>query len=1096
MALDVGALVARLTLDDTDFNRTLTNSERQAREANRRIESSFRDGSRAADRLGDSTRNAGRDMQRAGRDGARDLDRVGDSARRSTSEVGRLGSAVQGAGDQLTGLAGSVAQSAGANGGGNFVSGFTSKIGGLGAAGGPIGTALVGVTAIGLAAGAVLAGAIADGMAIQKDMKLTQARLGISNEAMQDIGRAASSAFANGFGESLASNMDAARAAIQSGILTGEEDTNTFRQTIEGLNTVATLMGEDVPAVARAAGQTIKNGLAKDGTQAFDLLTVATRNNLNVSEDLLDSFNEYSTQLRALGLDGVEGWALVSQGVKAGARDTDVVIDALKEFKLRATDGTAAAADGFDKLKVPASEVQAEMAKGGDAARNMMARLLNGLRDVKDPQDRYNAALALFGTKFEDIQDAAYALNLDTATQQLGQIEGAAKNAAAGMSDPITSARNTITAAMDDVKLTLAEAFGPEIARLAGDVSTHKPELIEFFTSVADGALLSGEAFLRFTQGSLEVIGPFAAITMEAFAGVINTMAGFVGAAASVADAIGMDGMADDLRGAAEDLGGFSVKVHENSGALLELADKAGAGAELLGGLRARVNEAGTEAANAEAMMRALGDTIVNEVPDEKSIIIEDNQPEAVQRLKDLGMEVINTPNGIRVTAKTEEADAIMRDFINRERAMTVWVDVKRRLDAKEISFGQAYSMTTGGVPVNADGSIRERALGAIDEAHIEPGRGNGKLVQSPLGPVIYAEKETGWESYIPGAPSKRARSTAILGETARRFGFGLVKMAEGGIFDADAAVSRARSHDGKGYVYGGLDCSGYLSDVFNAGTGQSVRFTTDSDFAAMGWVPGDDPDGFTIGTNGGSGPDGHMSGRLFGVPIESDGSNGIQYGGSADDPTTFPMVWHWPGASRNPQLTDAELGGAVDGALGGMTLPERSGPKDGSSGYTAGTTNSGVTLATDGATKVWVTNWPGSTAAPSKAPSVPIGGGGGGVNIGGTPQSAGRLAEQPWETPLTPQERLSEWAKQALPEFAEAWGFPKPGGFLGALMSPEVTGATQQTVDSVSNGTNQQWRPGVQIDNHVIVSNDQEQLRRFEELNKRLLAQFGGATP
>ncbi|NKZ71945.1 hypothetical protein GTA09_21020 [Rhodococcus hoagii] len=70
------------------------------------------------------------------------------------------------------------------------------------------------------------------------------------------------------------------------GVLTGEEDTTVFASTAEQLNIVADLMGEEVPAVARAAGQAIKNGLAKDGSGAFDLLAAAQRNSLNVSEDL------------------------------------------------------------------------------------------------------------------------------------------------------------------------------------------------------------------------------------------------------------------------------------------------------------------------------------------------------------------------------------------------------------------------------------------------------------------------------------------------------------------------------------------------------------------------------------------------------------------------------------------------------------------------------------------------------------------------------------------------------------------------------------------------------------------------------------------
>lgn len=47
----------------------------------------------------------------------------------------------------------------------------------------------------------------------------------------------------------------------------------------------------------------------------------------------------------------------------------------------------------------------------------------------------------------------------------------------------------------------------------------------------------------------------------------------------------------------------------------------------------------------------------------------------------------------------------------------------------------------------------------------------------------LWAEPETGGEAYIPLAPSKRGRSTAILANVAKRFGFNLTQYASGGIF-------------------------------------------------------------------------------------------------------------------------------------------------------------------------------------------------------------------------------------------------------------------------------------------------------------------------
>lgn len=57
----------------------------------------------------------------------------------------------------------------------------------------------------------------------------------------------------------------------------------------------------------------------------------------------------------------------------------------------------------------------------------------------------------------------------------------------------------------------------------------------------------------------------------------------------------------------------------------------------------------------------------------------------------------------------------------------------------------------------------------------------------------LWAEPETGGEAYIPLASSKRGRSTAILGEVARRFGYGLTQFKHGGLWDnAGGAWSKA----------------------------------------------------------------------------------------------------------------------------------------------------------------------------------------------------------------------------------------------------------------------------------------------------------------
>lgn len=120
------------------------------------------------------------------------------------------------------------------------------------------------------------------------------------------------------------------------------------------------------------------------------------------------------------------------------------------------------------------------------------------------------------------------------------------------------------------------------------------------------------------------------------------------------------------------------------------------------------------------------------------------------------------------------------------------------------------------------------------------------------------------------------------------------------------SAVSFAQGANGTAYGYGtNSDCSGVQSGIYNALTGKDVRFSTDSNFGALGFQPGYDPNSsYNIGTNGQSGEAGHMAGELSGVPVESasatghhPGGTGVMYGGDAYGPTNpiFTEQFHLP---------------------------------------------------------------------------------------------------------------------------------------------------------------------------------------------------------
>ena len=967
--LDVGELVARLTLDDSRFIQGTQRSEQQSRQSTQRISNGFQDITRAAARAGEAAqaveinRQLDRQAQQAAqriqelernaqradqsvddivmndrllneaRDAARGIDEIRAGARQAAGALNdiELGNrlredlqAAQGDLDDLYRQAGDGGAGAGDQAGGNFLSGFTDTIGNLASSTGPIAGSLLGVAVIGLTAGAALAAAIQEGMQQEQNQDLFQAQTGVTEAQARKFGLAAGESYADAFGESVEGNLATAKAALASGLLDPAATQRDAEKMINSLDGVATIIGDEIPAVAKAAGQAIKTGFAVDAQDAFDLIVKGSQMGLNVSEDWLDTINEYGTQFRKLGLSGADGIGLMSQALKAGARDTDLAADALKEFSIRAIDGSKSSAEGYAAIGQNAEEMTAKIAKGGEDAREGLGIVLEGLRNIEDPAERATAAVALFGTQSEDLGEALYAMDLSTATAALNDYEGAAWRAINVMGDnagtSVQGAMNSISVASDGMKAALAQAFGPYIKDFADNISNNRAGVIQFFIDIGNTVFEAGKSVLGFVEGGLRGLAEFAVSASETGASFLDMGANILsvgeaipvfgdllglatgGAADKMRDMAdktraGGEGISNMLEGAADGIhdtlipalgqaqdrfnefagdmklsaafndesakvnkaiadiaigaDGASIKIENWTGAIdrnNQAQVKMDDGLRGIGDALRNQVRTGLEAGNTvealtgqykenydallgQVMATGMGnqaaieylDTLgltpefvetairtpgmpeakyeldvlkdkVIDVPDSKTIHTQALTQDSMDQLKALGLKVETLPDGtVNVTAETADAEARMQEWLSRQRTLRISaVITERRVAAGVDPTFIGPSLADNGL---ADGAIRTRADGMIDTAHIQQGSGQGIYTKSPLGPVQYAEGETQWEAYIPGAPSKRKRSEAILQDVARRFGFGLIKpdaikMADGGVVESFTGIA------------------------------------------------------------------------------------------------------------------------------------------------------------------------------------------------------------------------------------------------------------------------------------------------------------------
>ena len=272
-------------------------------------------------------------------------------------------------------------------------SGLGAKIGkGLGA----------GMAAAGAGAAGLLAKGFADNMNIEVANDKLRGQLGLTQADAEKAGRVSGEVYRANWGGSI----EEVNAAIKGvgdnlGSVADTSEADLQQMTSAAL-ALAQTFDVDVADSTEAAGKLIKNGLAANSTEAFDIITAGMQSGVNKSGDFLETLSEYSPQFAKLGISGTQALGILQDGLKAGARDTDVIADAFKEFSIRSIDGSKLTAEGFKLAGLDAKTMAAEIAKGGDSALGATQQTLEGLLAIKDPQAQNTAGVALFGTQWED----------------------------------------------------------------------------------------------------------------------------------------------------------------------------------------------------------------------------------------------------------------------------------------------------------------------------------------------------------------------------------------------------------------------------------------------------------------------------------------------------------------------------------------------------------------------------------------------------------------------------------------------------------------------------------------------------------------------
>jgi hypothetical protein len=286
----------------------------------------------------------------------------------------------------------------------------------------------LGLAAVGVAAGAVLAHGITEALGREKIEGKLAAQLGTTPQVAQKYGKIAGGLYANAVTDDFETAAEAVKATVSAGLAPPGATNKQIQSIATKVSDLASTFDQDLGGVTNAVSQMLRTGLAKNATEATDILTRGFQTNANKADDLVDTLNEYGTQFRKAGLDGAMAVGLMNQAIQGGARDSDLAADAIKEFSIRAVDGSATTAQGFKMLGLNAKSMGEQFGQGGKSATAALDTTLDRLRAIKDPVKQSQAAVALFGTQAEDLGKALYSMDPSTAVDTLGKVGGAAKD--------------------------------------------------------------------------------------------------------------------------------------------------------------------------------------------------------------------------------------------------------------------------------------------------------------------------------------------------------------------------------------------------------------------------------------------------------------------------------------------------------------------------------------------------------------------------------------------------------------------------------------------------------------------------------------------
>lgn len=349
----------------------------------------------------------------------------------------------------------------------------------------------IGTAAAALATGAVagLAASVGQSVLEMEDAfgKL-QAQTGATGAELKNLKDAAKETFSKGYGESLTEVSEAvARVKQNMHEIDGSEIANVTSKAMLLANT----FDSDVNEVTRGTNN-LMQAFGVTAEQAFDMFTAGGQRGLNFSNEMFDNVAEYSSLFGAMGYSAEEYFGIMERGAQKGVYNLDYVNDVMKEFQVRIKDNSDSTSDAMSVMSKSTLDLWEAQYQGKATVAEVASSVIKDLQSMENQVDANEMAVALFGTKWEDLEaDAMYAM-LGSQDAMKG-FEGSAQAAANAVEQ---SFGNRVKSAFREVTTSIASlADSTQGKEMLDSVASAAENLVPKIVGVAEKAIELANTF-------------------------------------------------------------------------------------------------------------------------------------------------------------------------------------------------------------------------------------------------------------------------------------------------------------------------------------------------------------------------------------------------------------------------------------------------------------------------------------------------------------------------------------------------------------------------------------------------------------------------